>query len=236
MADHLAARAFEELDTFLLGTSANRSGCGNPTAKTFTIDAVDPLIRSGVDYQVKIPHWSTPDFDEEGRWLSAPMLDTEEFTFRRPGRRMKKANLIATVFKAMGSDGRNTLSRDQLKSFITKLEASDAKDFTGGDGKKMDSIFDSIDKDGSGDISFNELYYFLYEMGTFDNGVEWGYSKEELRAYMIEHGMEQVKGLSTEQFDELFRQIDTDGSGDVNFYEFWNFAANSDKNNSGLPL
>ena len=228
LIDYLVTRAHEELGTFLIGTSGNRSGCGNPTSKTFTLDAVDAWIRSGVDYQVDIPHWSVPDFDEKGRWLSAPMLDTDELTFCRPGKHMKKANVIATVFNAMGSNGRSKLNSDQLKSFFGTLEANEASDYMG-EKKKWDSMFDSIDADGSGDISFNELYYFLYEMGTFTVGTKWGYSKEELRAYMIDRGMKQVQDLSSEQYDELFNKIDADGSGDISFYEFWDFFGNKDK-------
>ena len=58
--DYLAQRAYDELGSYMLVSSGNPAGEGNPTSQDFTLDAVDKRVRSAVDYEEDLPHWSTP--------------------------------------------------------------------------------------------------------------------------------------------------------------------------------
>merc|ERR1712048_752417 len=62
------------------------------------------------------------------------------------------------------------------------------------------AVFRQIDEDGSGEISCEELEYFL--------------SHESLRRYM------EALNITTEDTDMLFRLLDLDGSGIIDFEEF----------------
>jgi len=128
-------------------------------------------------------------------------------------------------FDAIGRNGKGSMSKEELKSFLASLEiGEEGKEVI--DEEELNAIFDSIDSDGSGDIDFDELYKFLYEMGTFNVDVRWSYSKEDLRTFLMRRGLLEVSTLTNEEFDELFAKIDVDGSGKVDFYEFWNYFGN----------
>ena len=99
VTDYLADQMIGE-GRFILVSSANVSGEGNPASETYTIDAIDSAVCDAADYIVDVPHWATPQHDEEGRWLSAPMFDLETMSFRRVGRHTTKANAVMSAFYA----------------------------------------------------------------------------------------------------------------------------------------
>lgn len=95
---YLADRAIDELGKrILIASSCNDSGEGNPTAKAFSLDALSPAVRSSVDFEIDLPHWSKPEFDNEGRWLSAPIFDLEEHRFFRRGKHMRQAEMVVSA-------------------------------------------------------------------------------------------------------------------------------------------
>jgi hypothetical protein len=85
----------------IVGTSCNRTGEGNPRGDQYDLAALDGDLRSGVDLVVSIPHWDRPQLSEDGRWLSAPILDLQSGQFSRPGRDMERAIAYAERWRAL---------------------------------------------------------------------------------------------------------------------------------------
>ena len=105
--DTLVERVEEKYEgkRLVLITSGNISGRGNPASSTFSIDAVDDELLDRVDMTIDIPHWSDPELDDNGRWYSAPMFDMDSCTFRRVGKHMEYANIVASLFHEIDEDG-----------------------------------------------------------------------------------------------------------------------------------
>ena len=105
--DTLVERVEEKYEgkRLVLITSGNISGRGNPASSTFSIDAVDDELLDRVDMTIDIPHWSDPELDDNGRWYSAPMFDMDSCTFRRVGKHMENANIVASLFHEIDEDG-----------------------------------------------------------------------------------------------------------------------------------
>lgn len=226
----LAQLVDEEFDgRCLLGTSGNTTGNGNPKGETFDLNAVEIGIRDAVDYIMDIPHYSSPELDEFGRWLSAPMFDMDTLMFRRKGKHMKKVETIMSLFNGMDHDGDQTVSLDEFTAFVKtgvgkKIFFSDAgKALSDQDIKE---VFRSVDKDHSGEIDFDECYVFIetrlkQEEGKtgklaslFDTNAP-EYNKEELRKYFLHK--------NDEDFENMFQEMDVDQSGTVDFYEVFKY-------------
>ena len=94
IAEYVILRAWNELGEVIVGSSCNQPGDGNPIAAQYTVDALDADIRSRVDYTITFKHWGEPEFDENGKWLSAPILCLERQEFIRNGRDMDVANIV----------------------------------------------------------------------------------------------------------------------------------------------
>jgi tRNA A37 threonylcarbamoyladenosine synthetase subunit TsaC/SUA5/YrdC len=86
VVEYLAARLWSESKTVLVATSCNRAGDGNPESNEYDLSAIDSRIRAKADYEVGIQHWETPELDDGGRWLSAPIWDIDNGGFVRTGR------------------------------------------------------------------------------------------------------------------------------------------------------
>ncbi|MFN7678941.1 MAG: Sua5/YciO/YrdC/YwlC family protein [Cyanobacteriota bacterium] len=102
---HLANKLWRERRQVIVGTSCNRAGEGNPRCDHYSLAALDPNLRSGVDWVVAIPHWDTPQLGGDGRWLSAPILDVQSGQFTRPGRDMERANHYAERWRTRNRPG-----------------------------------------------------------------------------------------------------------------------------------
>eukprot|EP00985_Skeletonema_marinoi_P005745 scaffold2493_cov219-Skeletonema_marinoi.AAC.2 len=129
---------------YILVSSGNLSGNGNPKSSTFSIDAIDDEILARVDMVVDTPHWSDPELDENGRWYSAPMFDMDSCAFRRVGKNMETASAIdLEEFKVFFGSGR-------IGKELANLHE-----------EEVETMFQLIDEDGSGEIDFEEMYSFL---------------------------------------------------------------------------
>lgn len=227
----LAQLVWDEFDgRCLLGTSANITGEGNPKCETYDLNAVDKSIRDGVGFILDIPHYTVPQLDENGRWLSAPMFDMDTLTFRRKGKHMKKVETILSLFHGMDTDNSNSVSLDEFTVFAKtkvgeKIFFSDKGEaFSDQDIK---DAFNSIDVDHSGEIDFDECYTFVEkrlehkneskseQLSELFNTNAPEYTKEELRKYFL--------NIDDDDFEIMFQDMDKDGSGTIDFYELWSY-------------
>lgn len=97
--EYLATRWWNERGEFLIGSSCNKSGEGNPKGKKFDVSYLDPDIRSNC-HQVNIPHFGTPQLSKaDGSWLSATILDLNKGTVIREGRDFAKVKSLTSDFK-----------------------------------------------------------------------------------------------------------------------------------------
>jgi len=87
--DYLAKRFWSESREIIVATSCNMAGEGNPQSDHYDLSYIDSSVRSKVDFEVSLPHWESPDLDENGRWLSAPIWHLEKEMFIREGRNHK---------------------------------------------------------------------------------------------------------------------------------------------------
>ena len=97
VGDYLATRCWIESKEYLVGTSCNMAGQGNPQSEQYGLSYIDSSIRSKVDFEISIPHWETPDIDKNGRWLSAPIWDLEKKEFLRQGRNQEAVESLLMV-------------------------------------------------------------------------------------------------------------------------------------------
>jgi len=228
--DYLADRALDELDgRFLIATSSNIAGEGNPTAKKFSLDALDPAILAAVDFAIDVPHWSEPQLDEKGMWLSAPIFNMNTHRFIRSGKNMVRAEMLVSAFNNVDADGSGVIDREELCKFLQSGKAGEGAAKMSAE--EVDAMFVRIDADGNGSIDFNELYAFMAETGSFCVDVEPpSYSKDELRAHMERHGgFTGAMAISDKEFDDLFAKIDADGSGRVDFHEYFAYLTHHKK-------
>jgi len=214
----------------LVATSANISGEGNPKCETYDLKAVDKSIRDGAGFILNVPHYTVPELDDDGRWLSAPMFDMDTLTFRRKGKHMKKVETVLSLFHGMDTDNSNSVSLDEFTAFA-KTKVGEKIFFSDkGDAFSIQDIkdaFNSIDVDHSGEIDFYECYTFvekrleqkneskseqLSELFNTDSPV---YTKEELRKYFL--------NIDDDDFEIMFQDMDKDRSGTIDFYELWNY-------------
>ena len=89
IVDYLARRIWSESREVITATSCNMAGDGNPRSDRYGLSQIPESIRAAVDFEISIPHWETPDLDEDGRWLSAPIWDLNKKEFLRTGRDQK---------------------------------------------------------------------------------------------------------------------------------------------------
>jgi len=88
---YLATRLWKERGEIIIASSCNMAGDGNPSGDSFSTSYLDPDVRSRASHVVDIPHWETPQFSDEGEWLSAPILDIDSGQIVRVGRDMDVA-------------------------------------------------------------------------------------------------------------------------------------------------
>lgn len=105
VGDYLAKRCWIESREYLVGTSCNMAGEGNPQSEQYCLSYIDSSIRSKVDFEISIPHWETPDVDKNGRWLSAPIWDIEHKKFLRIGRNQKAVESLLEEHEEDGQLG-----------------------------------------------------------------------------------------------------------------------------------
>ena len=89
VVDYLAKRFWSESREIIVATSCNMAGEGNPRSNHYDLSYIDSSVRSKADFEVSLPHWESPDLDENGRWLSAPIWNLEKEVFIREGRNQK---------------------------------------------------------------------------------------------------------------------------------------------------
>ena len=145
---------------YILASSGNLSGNGNPKSSTFSIDAIDDDILARVDMVVDTPHWSDPELDENGRWYSAPMFDMDSCAFRRVGKNMETASVVLSLFHEIDVDNSQAIDLEEFKLFfksgqIGKELANVVHE------EEVETMFQLIDEDKSGEIDFEEMYSFL---------------------------------------------------------------------------
>jgi tRNA A37 threonylcarbamoyladenosine synthetase subunit TsaC/SUA5/YrdC len=83
---YIATRLWKERREIIIASSCNKAGEGNPSADFFSTSFLDSDVRSRAEFEVDIPHWGTPQFSEEGRWLSATILNQDTGKIVRVGR------------------------------------------------------------------------------------------------------------------------------------------------------
>jgi Ca2+-binding EF-hand superfamily protein len=162
----------DDKDHILIGANC----VAKPDTQTYTLDAIDPVLKSNVDFILDIPHWSKPQFDDMGRWLSSPVFDLEELRFRRAGKNMSIAAVVVSIFTlslftSIGTEGEGVISWNDFSLYYSKFENSDRVLVTE---KKLHNVFKSIDKDGSGSIDINELYEYILHSANKRNAFVFG--------------------------------------------------------------
>jgi len=144
---------------YILVSSGNLSGNGNPKSSTFSIDAIDDDILARVDMVVDTPHWSDPELDENGRWYSAPMFDMDSCAFRRVGKNMETASVVLSLFHEIDVDNSQAIDMEEFKLFFKSGQIG--KELANVHEEEVETMFQLIDKDESGEIDFEEMYSFL---------------------------------------------------------------------------
>ena len=86
VVDYLARRLWSECGDIIVASSCNMAGAGNPESDHYDLAFVNSALRNGVDLEIDIPHWESPQLDEKGRWLSAPVWEIGTDKFIRKGR------------------------------------------------------------------------------------------------------------------------------------------------------
>jgi hypothetical protein len=162
----------EDSDQILIGAHC----VVKPKTKTYTLDAIDPEVKSKVDFILDIPHWSKPQFDDMDRWLSSPVFDLEELRFRILGKNMSIAAVVISIFTlslftSIDTEGGGAISWDEFKLYFSKFEISERGQMTD---YKLRNVFKSIDRDGSGSIDINELYEHILRSANAQNAFVFG--------------------------------------------------------------
>ena len=95
VVDRLLAKMKQQGDIgLLLCTSCNVANDPSPKSESFDIEILDTQIKSRVNYITDIPHWSVPELDGDGSWLSAPVFDFDEGIFLRDGKDLCRAKSL----------------------------------------------------------------------------------------------------------------------------------------------
>lgn len=162
----------DDNDQILIGVHCD----AKPKAKTYTLDAVHPELKSKVDFILDIPHWSKPQFDDMGRWLSSPVFDLEELRFCRLGKNMPIAAVVISIFTlslftSIDIEEKGVISWDEFKLYYSKFENSERDQMVK---NKLRTVFKSIDRDGSGSIDINELYEHILHSADTHNAFVFG--------------------------------------------------------------
>ena len=131
-------------------------------------------------------------------------------------------------FKSTSGDG--VVSREELLQFVTS--SGMALD----DDQEFDMLFDFIDGDNNGELSFVEVKHFFNKLyikqdfkETFATFLETG-SPDEVSALWSQLDIDGDGTISREEFllnivdsdmaDVYFKQMDTNGDGEIDFSEF----------------
>ena len=131
-------------------------------------------------------------------------------------------------FKPTSGDG--VVSREELLQFVTS--SGMALD----DDQEFDILFDFIDRDKNGELSFVEVKHFFNKLyikqdfkETFTTFLETG-SPDEVSALWSQLDIDGDGTISHEEFlliivdsdmaDVYFKQMDTNGDGEIDFSEF----------------
>lgn len=131
--------------------------------------------------------------------------------------------LLKKAFIACDSDQSGLISQKELKGACEKsgYEISDGQ---------LDFIFNTIDKDKSGEIDFEEFLNFIYIcqfnhteiqqakliFDGFDEDGGGSIDRDELKNAFTKLGV----SVSEEELDQAFGVLDKDGSGELDFNEF----------------
>ena len=137
---------------------------------------------------------------------------------------------LAGLFSELDTDGDQKISRDELYSTFMKYGASDR--FTD---KEIDLIIDFMDKDGDGEIDFQEFFtmfsymniqsmndliekaYLYVLFNQVDNDGSGKIEFPELKEFFKQNGIH----LRDDEIYRLIDQVDVDNDGTMDFYEFY---------------
>ncbi|PSR92769.1 Calmodulin-like protein [Actinidia chinensis var. chinensis] len=127
------------------------------------------------------------------------------------------------VFSLFDKDGDGCITVEELATVIRSLDQNPTEE-------ELQDMINEIDADGNGTIEFTEFLNFMANrmketdaeeelkeaFKVFDKDQNGYISATELRQVMINLG----EKLSDEEVDQMIKEADLDGDGQVNFDEF----------------
>lgn len=142
----------------------------------------------------------------------------------------EEVKTLRDLFYALDKDGSGTISAEELKTcFVEKLNIDVPPDLA--------DVMSAIDSDGSGEIDYTEFIVRMMDKRKFiQKDVCWaafrvfdldgdGVISEQELAKVISGGrradMEHVLGVERDEIERIFKGTDTDGTGSIDFDEFF---------------
>lgn len=131
---------------------------------------------------------------------------------------------LREAFTRMDKNGDGMLSLTEMEEGFAACGMQDSKD--------VEALFQNIDVDKSGSISYTEFIASMIEKKSylkeeiaweafrcFDRDGNGTISKDELHQMLMEN-KDSLESLSDSQVDKVFQEVDTDGDGKISFEEF----------------
>jgi len=131
------------------------------------------------------------------------------------------SEFLRKTFNSVDKDGGGSISREELRE-LSKLTGRELSE------QQLDAALAEMDQDGSGEVDFEEFEVWHKHMGDDEKLVREAFESTDVdgSGYLDKWEMETVLmelGMTTTrvELDEIMAEIDDDGSGEIEFDEFY---------------